>query len=211
MMGCRRMAENARLFKRLLDADGFTFWLIALAFVCGVRARDAWHAMQAPDIPVGLLIYVQEASLLSRIAPLLLGALLIIIYVIWIASALSRTKEAGDATIPSPSVALLHHFLPPFCFFRPFNIITDLLRSVGEKSGLNDLAATLWWGGLWAALVFTVLKTFTMMDQGIPTSMTYFAISLTAYALLAISALSLAWIVSRVSKGIAASIFEQTE
>lgn len=183
--------------------------LIAFLLLCVFAklnyVRDAWIALQQPDV-VAALSYFDEAR--GGVANNLfaIGAVLIplVLYVPWLFAAV-RNASANDSSYdgPAPGTAILNHILPPFLLMAPYQIMLSLYRSAAEKrghakDGAGVFVTSLWWGTLWLAIILEVIRQITSRSGAI--EMSYFQLSFAVSSLGGVCALSLARLVWKISR-----------
>ncbi len=194
-----------KLNKQANRTENLIYALIAYALIRLANMRYAWRVLDETD---PALAYADFERTLSTVMILLLFAILVapfVLYPIWVVVAVRHARSNGaDNTVPAPGTALLHHILPPFLLYTPHQTIIALQNHwaalLGKQtSGLDTLLATLWWGTFWLAIILEIVRR-TYLDNGTPTSMAYFNLTLAVSLLSAISALCLAQIVNTIAK-----------
>lgn len=213
VLGCADGGAIMNITQKTLDtlnkqanrADNLIYVLIVYAIIRLVNARSAWRVLGETD---PALAYADFERTLSTVMILLLLAILVapfVLYPIWVVVAVRHARSNGaDNTVPASGTALLHHILPPFPLYAPHQTIIALQNHwsalLGRTaSGLESLLATLWWGTFWLAIILEVVRR-TYLDDGTPTSMAFFNLTLAVGILSAISALCLAQIVNVITK-----------
>ena len=201
--------ENvAKLEKQLKHADRANLLILVLlicTFAKANFARDAWNALAQPDAASALAHYIEARGSVPDVL-IAIGVVVValVLYLSWLFAAVRNARtNGGGYDGPAPGTAILHHVLPPFVLMAPYQIMLSLYRSAtarrGQtKDGAGVFVTSLWWGTLWLAIILEVIRQIS--SRGGDVEMSNFQLSFAVSSLGAICALSLAWLVWKISR-----------